>query len=252
MYGYFRIEDFRWFPVSALFMSDEQVVDAWNPLDNLDIAQQELNKTIVEEFESQDGIEFPEPGNPFDGAGVYGLYYYGDYERYEPISNDDGEYDLPIYVGKGVPEGTRKGGAHLSKSEGRRVYERIRKHYRNINDAENLELDDFRIKYLLTGSVWTRYAEQVLITYYRPWWNDLIDGFGDNDPGEGRDGQERSVWDELHPGRRWVGKHDLPRHKSHPDVWELEVADDWEEWSRDDVKSFKVLDSDPTLGDFGE
>jgi hypothetical protein len=60
------------------------------------------------------------------------------------------------------------------------------------------------------------------------------------------------VWDELHPRRRWVGKHDLPRHKSYPDVWELEVTDDWEEWSRDDVKSFEVLDSDPTLNDFGE
>ena len=47
-------------------------------------------------------------------------------------------------------------------------------------------------------------AENMLIETFKPVWNVLIDGFGNNDPGAGRHNQRRSAWDMLHPGRPWA------------------------------------------------
>lgn len=49
----------------------------------------------------------------FDGAGIYAIYYTGDFEAYEQIArlNNDGKFMLPIYVGKAVPAGARMGQA---------------------------------------------------------------------------------------------------------------------------------------------
>jgi len=221
-------------------MSEDEVVSAWNPLDDLGISQRELNATIIEEFEAHSGRELPEPYNPFDGCGVYGLFYFGDYEHYEPVSNDEWDYDLPLYIGKAVPSGSRTGGAHLESSTGRGVYKRLLEHRKSIEQAENLDIDKFRVKYLITSSVWIRYVEQTLISYYKPWWNKFIDGFGDHDPGKGRANQERSMWDTLHPGRGWVEKRDLPHRDSEPNTWEVEVQPEIDEgWNRDEVKQLR-------------
>lgn len=220
-------------------MSDDEVVSAWNPLDELGISQRELNETIVEAFEAHGGQRLPEPRSTFYGCGVYGLYYCGDYEHYAPIRNDVGEYDLPIYVGKAVPKGSRTGGAHLDSSTGKKLYKRLREHYRSIEQTENLSVEDFRVKYLITSSIWTRYCEQTLISYYVPWWNTFIDGFGDHDPGKGRANQARSMWDVLHPGRNWVAKRDLPHRESEPNTWSEEIEPKIESrWRREAVKSF--------------
>lgn len=48
------------------------------------------------------------------------------------------------------------------------------------------------------------WGEGVLIRHFQPVWNQIIDGFGNHDPGSGRYQQKRSVWDLLHPGRRWA------------------------------------------------
>jgi hypothetical protein len=44
----------------------------------------------------------------------------------------------------------------------------------------------------------------MLIQTFKPIWNVLIDGFGNNQPGKGREVQVKSLWDTLHPGRRRV------------------------------------------------
>lgn len=58
-------------------------------------------------------------------------------------------------------------------------------------------------------------AEQLMIQTYRPVWNLVIDGFGNNDPGGGRYNQDRSRWDTLHPGRYWA-----PRLVDPPYTWD--------------------------------
>ena len=47
----------------------------------------------------------------FDGAGVYAIYYVGDFAPYAPLSkaNRNTRWRAPIYVGKASPKGGRKG-----------------------------------------------------------------------------------------------------------------------------------------------
>jgi len=47
-------------------------------------------------------------------------------------------------------------------------------------------------------------VEAQLIRDYSPFWNTVVDGFGNHDPGKGRYNQARSEWDVLHPGRPWA------------------------------------------------
>jgi hypothetical protein len=41
-----------------------------------------------------------------------------------------------------------------------------------------------------------------LVALFQPVWNVLIEGFGSNVEGSGRERTARSVWDILHPGRK--------------------------------------------------
>lgn len=139
------------------------------------------------------------------GAGIYAIYYTGTFPAYSQLAaaNQDG-YAEPIYVGKAVPEGSRKG--VLVSTDTRALYERLKQHRRSIVIAENLDLADFHYRRLVVESIWIPLGESLLISRFAPLWNTLIDGFGNNDPGKGRHNQERSRWDVLHPGRSWVVK----------------------------------------------
>ena len=46
------------------------------------------------------------------GAGVYVIYYTGPLRAYAPVAkaNAGGNFSKPIYVGKAIPKGGRKGG----------------------------------------------------------------------------------------------------------------------------------------------
>ncbi|MEN6603100.1 MAG: Eco29kI family restriction endonuclease, partial [Bryobacteraceae bacterium] len=112
----------------------------------------------------------------------------------------------PIYVGKAVPAGTRKGGMGLDVSPGCALYNRLSEHAESIQCATNLRLDDFFCRYLAVDDIWIPLGENLLIEMFRPVWNVLIDGFGNHDPGKGRHQGKRPAWDVLHPGRAWASK----------------------------------------------
>lgn len=148
---------------------------------------------------------FP-PSEPFEGGGVYALYYSGDFKLYRAISVKTVKKEsLPIYVGKAVPAGWRT--ARITTTSKTPLYNRIREHFRNIEQAENLSPEDFKCRYIvldgnesgLIGPV-----EASLIRKFQPLWNTVIDGFGNHTPGEGRFNQAKSGWDVLHPGRSWA------------------------------------------------
>jgi hypothetical protein len=141
----------------------------------------------------------------FSGAGVYAIYYAGEFRGYEPIAtrNRDSRFNTPIYVGKAVPKGARKGGG-LSAPAGRVLYSRLMQHVRSIEEANNLNLGDFYCRYLVVDDIWIPLGESLLIAKYDPLWNNLIDGFGNHDPGKGRHAGLRPRWDVLHPGRPWA------------------------------------------------
>lgn len=151
------------------------------------------------------------PPEFFLGAGVYAIYYTGQHPDYRAIAeaNADAKWAQPIYVGKAIPAGGRKGGLGLSGGAGKVLYGRLVEHAESIKAVEargGLKLDDFRCRYLVVDDVWIPLAEGLLIQTFQPVWNQIVDGFGNHDPGKGRYNGARPSWDVLHPGRAWADR----------------------------------------------
>lgn len=145
--------------------------------------------------------------NAFDGAGIYAIYYTGGFQGYEVIAerNCNQRFGAPIYVGKAVPKGARKGG-DLEATPGKVLYNRLKQHAKSIDEASNLDIADFHCRYLIVDDIWIPLGESLLIAKFNPLWNKLIDGFGNHDPGKGRHAGLRPRWDVLHPGRPWADR----------------------------------------------
>lgn len=143
----------------------------------------------------------------FIGAGLYAIYYVGNFSTYKPISarNCNGMFMAPIYVGKAVPSGARKG-ADIQSTTSRVLYGRLKQHAKSIEEAVNLEITDFYCRYLIVDDIWIPLGESLLIAKFDPLWNVLVDGFGNHNPGKGRHAGLRPRWDVLHPGRPWAEK----------------------------------------------
>ena len=154
---------------------------AYNPL-SID----ELGRNAARAIRRWPAVELP-PDELTEGAGVYALYYSGPFTAYADMGADE-----PIYVGQAVH----------TKTKPRPLRQRIGEHAQSIESAENLDLQDFRCRWVVLDPVWIGMTERILIDQYRPIWNDALKGFGIHAPGSGRGGQMRSLWDTLHPGRR--------------------------------------------------
>lgn len=192
------------------------MADAYNPLDKLN-----LGKSVVEAMLVQAACPISAV-TPFDGAGIYAIYYHGAFEPYAAISGDPQSIEaVPIYVGKAVPPGARRGGSLTTSVSGRWLHNRIAEHRDSISAVEggisNLRVDDFSVRYLAVDDIWIPLGEALLISTYNPLWNRLIDGFGNHDPGAGRYNGMRPLWDVLHPGRAWAERCQ-PRPESHEEI----------------------------------
>lgn len=174
----------------------------YNPLDKLNlgnsIARALLERPVISLTDTKSLV----------GAGVYAIYYTGNFPVYKPISdlNINDAFRRPIYVGRAIPEGSRKGGLTADAATGKALRERLRMHARSINAVNNLELADFHYRCLVVDDVWIPLGENVLIEIFKPVWNMIVDGLGNNTPGKGREKQVRSAWDTLHPGRKFASK----------------------------------------------
>lgn len=178
------------------------ITEPYNPLDKLNIA-----KSIKAEILARKPLRLRDASD-ISGAGVYAIYYTGEFEPYRPISelNANDAFKQPIYVGKAIPKGGRKGGITADASKGRALGERLGQHANSINEATNLNIDDFYVRHLVVDDVWIPLGENMLIETFEPVWNRAIDGFGNKDPGRRRSRQYKSPWDILHPGRKFAEK----------------------------------------------
>ena len=142
------------------------------------------------------------------GAGVYAIYYCGPFEPYAPIAaaNRNGQFGQPIYVGKAIPKGGRKGGLGLEAGIGTALRDRLRAHAQSIEQADNLDIVDFYYRSLVVDDIWIPLGENMMIETFKPIWNLVLDGFGNKTPGSRRFTQYRSSWDVLHPGRAFAAK----------------------------------------------
>ena len=174
----------------------------FNPLDKAN-----LGKSVAEALLASAPHPLAEI-DPFIGAGVYAIYYTGGFTAYSAISarKAGGRSEKPIYVGKAIPPGGRKGGVGLDRKPGTALFKRLKEHADSIEQAKNLDLSDFHCRFLVVDDIWIPLGEALLITWFAPVWNLLIDGFGNHTPGKGRFDQRRSRWDVLHPGRPWAEK----------------------------------------------
>jgi hypothetical protein len=174
----------------------------YNPLD-----KRNLGVSVADALLERPLLPLP-PADAFGGAGIYAIYYVGKFKAYQPIAERtrDNKFAVPIYVGKAVPAGARKGGFGLDIAPGQVLYNRLREHAESIEQAKNLNLADFSCRYLVVDDIWIPLGEAMMISKFVPVWNRVIDGFGNHDPGKGRYQQQRSPWDVLHPGRGWAAK----------------------------------------------
>jgi len=187
--------------------------EPYNPLH-----KRHLGESVAKALLARPVVALPPP-KAFSGAGVYALYYIGGFPAYRLIAaqNADDQWAAPIYVGKAVPAGARKGGYGLGEAPGEVLYRRLREHGESIGHAENLQVEDFYCRYLVVDDIWIPLGESLLISMFSPLWNQLLDGFGNHDPGTGRYNQQNSPWDVIHPGRPWAAKLQ-PNLRSHKDI----------------------------------
>lgn len=176
--------------------------EPYNPLE-----REHLGESVADALLRGDPIPL-NAAPKFNGAGIYAIYYIGNFGPYAPIAkfNQNDHFAMPIYVGKAIPEGARKGNVGLDNDPGRVLSKRLREHAKSIEQAENIRLADFLCRFLVVEDIWIPLGESLLIAKFSPLWNKVVDGFGNHNPGKGRYEQVRSRWDVLHPGRPWAAK----------------------------------------------
>lgn len=184
-------------------MENESV---FNPL-----AKRNLGKSVVDALLESHALPLSSVSN-FSGAGVYAIYYSGPFPSYKPLSalNKAGA-EYPIYVGKAIPTGGRKGASVDASLDSTALSKRLQEHRATIEAVPSLRIADFTYRFLVVDDIWISLGEALIIQRFRPLWNQVVDGFGNHDPGNGRYGGRRPAWDELHPGRSWAAKCQPPK-----------------------------------------
>lgn len=170
----------------------------YNPLDTPNIAESLARETLTRTPTPIADLQ------PFAGAGIYALYYIGNFPPYQRLAraNRTDDFSQPIYVGKAVHAGARKG--IISTTLRTPLHKRLREHRESLQSARNLDIADFHFRHLVTEDLFIPLGESLLINRFQPLWNTLIDGFGNHNPGKGRYKGQQPRWDVLHPGRGWA------------------------------------------------
>ncbi len=170
----------------------------YNPL-----SKRSLAASIVVKLLNHKPQAMPPPR--FEGAGIYLIYYSGSFAPYSKIAAaNQKSFTQPIYVGKAIPPGGRKGLEGFDVPQGFALAGRLSEHSDSIAAADNLRLEDFRCRWLVLDEVFIRLAESLLISHYKPLWNVTVEGFGNHAVGSGRVTGRKPSWDVLHPGRLWA------------------------------------------------
>lgn len=174
----------------------------YNPLDKKNLGASVAEALLGRKPHPLSGL------SAFHGAGIYAIYYTGDFEAYQRLRDQNQGADLvaPIYVGKAIPSGGRKGVFAPEGTKSKALFNRLKEHAESIAATENLNVKDFQCRFLIVDDIWIPLGESLLIAKFAPIWNTLIDGFGNHDPGKGRHQGMRPRWDVLHTGRAWAEK----------------------------------------------
>ena len=177
-------------------MTSETQNVVFNPLD-----KQHLGESVRDALLRQPVLPIANL-EPFHGAGIFAIYYTGDFDGYDLVSirNINGKFGTPLYVGGAFSKSEIE--EELIENEpGMAIYNQLLRHVKSLEEASNLAVSDFYYRYLIVDDIWIQLGISALIAWHDPLWNKLIDGF-DN-------GGLNSIctpvlcprWDLLHPGR---------------------------------------------------
>jgi hypothetical protein len=137
----------------------------------------------------------------FYGAGVYAIYYRGEFQPYSPLAGTD----HPIYVGKADPDNPA---AKDAISQGTKLSARLNEHAKSIRKAiSTLNISDFDCRFLIVQTGFQKSAEDYLINFFKPLWNSetkICFGLGKHGDSSETRVNKRSPWDTMHPGREWA------------------------------------------------
>jgi hypothetical protein len=173
----------------------------FNPLD-----KSNLGKSVIDALMATEAVPLAGLAR-FSGAGVYAIYYGGAFPPYRKLAAlNRGAQIHPIYIGKGIPRGGRKGLTMDASADSFALYERLSEHADSIQATTDLEVADFQCRHLAVDDIWIGLGETLLIQKYAPLWNQVVEGFGNHDPGAGRHKGKRPLWHELHAGSGWAKK----------------------------------------------
>ena len=109
---------------------DAEVIPPFNPLDYAN-----LTKNVVDELMRQGPFALP-LRQRFVGAGVYALFYIGNDPEYASQQSPDARQ--PIYVGKAVPAGARKGVLTNAPVVETNLHDRLAEHTASIDAVADL------------------------------------------------------------------------------------------------------------------
>jgi hypothetical protein len=159
----------------------------YNPL-----AKENLGKSVAEALLERPPGPLP-PEERFIAAGIYAIYYNGPFKLYAPLVEKNraaakrGLPETPIYIGKAVPAGARRGDLGQNGASGSILYDRLCEHANSIRAARStLRLRDFSCRYLAVDGIWIPLAESIMVEMFNPLWNKVVEGFGLHSPGKGR------------------------------------------------------------------
>ena len=173
----------------------------YNPLDKVNLGKSVAEALLGRKPHRLDSLA------TFQGADIYALCYLGPHRAYGRLTalNQTDDPQAPIYVGKAIPAGARKGvPAAAQAAASKALFQRLLEHAESLRSAGSLNLSDFKCRWLTVDDIWIPLGESLLVAMFSPVWNTLVDGFGNHDPGSGRYAGLRPRWDILHPGRLWA------------------------------------------------
>lgn len=176
----------------------------FNPLDKKNLGASVAEALVSQPVHSLGDLE------TFFGSGIYAIYYRGQHAAYGPVSRpnqvDTSNPSIPIYVGKAVPQGARKGKVLPDPTKSKALFNRLQEHAESVKATDTLDIGDFTCRYLVVDEIWIPLGESLMIAKFSPLWNLVVEGFGNHDPGAGRYNGLRPRWDTMHPGRYWAMK----------------------------------------------
>jgi hypothetical protein len=137
----------------------------FNPLDKLNLGPSVAEALISSQVHPLDSIPV------FNGVGIYAIYYCGPFKAYKLISaanKDKLAQQVPIYVGKAVPAGARKGHVLADALQSKSLSKRLTEHAESIRSAENLDIGDFACRYLIVDEMWIPLGESLMVAKFAP------------------------------------------------------------------------------------